>query len=48
MLKYIDLQSQYGHALSCTAIEDAVPTVLVTITGIITLTKGSDFWLKPY
>ncbi|MGQ0513724.1 ketopantoate reductase C-terminal domain-containing protein, partial [Bacillus sp. D-CC] len=25
------------------AIEDAVPTVLVTITGIITLTKGSDF-----
>ena len=29
------------------AIEDAVPTVLVTITGIITLTKGSDFWLNP-
>nr|WP_142337666.1 CPBP family glutamic-type intramembrane protease [Bacillus sp. AFS059628] len=29
------------------AIEDAVPTVLVTITGIITLTNGSDFWLNP-
>ena len=29
------------------AIEDAVPTVLVTITGIITLTKDSDFWLNP-
>ena len=29
------------------AIEDAIPTVLVTITGIITLTNGSDFWLNP-
>ncbi|MDJ1476186.1 type II CAAX endopeptidase family protein [Bacillus sp. LS15-K4] len=29
------------------AIEDAVPTVLVTITGIITLTNNSDFWLNP-
>ncbi|WP_144611619.1 type II CAAX prenyl endopeptidase Rce1 family protein [Bacillus cereus] len=29
------------------AIEDAVPTVLVTITGIITLTNSSDFWLNP-
>ncbi|MGN4443466.1 CPBP family glutamic-type intramembrane protease [Bacillus cereus group sp. MYBK79-1] len=28
-------------------IEDAVPTVLVTITGIITLTHNSDFWLNP-
>ena len=28
------------------AIEDAVPTVLVTITGIITLTNSSDFWLN--
>lgn len=29
------------------AIEDAVPTVLVTITGIITFTNSSDFWLNP-
>ncbi|MGZ7149144.1 CPBP family glutamic-type intramembrane protease [Bacillus sp. BC08] len=29
------------------ALEDAVPTVLVTITGIITLTNSSDFWLNP-
>ncbi len=29
------------------AIEDAVPTVLATITGIITLTNSSDFWLNP-
>lgn len=29
------------------AIEDAVPTVLVTIAGIITLTNSSDFWLNP-
>ncbi|MGN5651982.1 CPBP family glutamic-type intramembrane protease [Bacillus sp. Brlt_9] len=29
------------------AIEDAVPTILVTITGIITLTNSSDFWLNP-
>ena len=29
------------------AIEDAVPTVLVTLTGIITLTNSSDFWLNP-
>ncbi len=29
------------------AIEDAVSTVLVTITGIITLTNSSDFWLNP-
>ena len=29
------------------AIEDAVPTVLVTITGVITLTNSSDFWLNP-
>ncbi|HHK5533626.1 TPA: CPBP family glutamic-type intramembrane protease [Bacillus mobilis] len=29
------------------AIEDAVPTVLITITGIITLTNSSDFWLNP-
>ncbi|PFK47675.1 CPBP family intramembrane metalloprotease [Bacillus cereus] len=29
------------------AIEDAVPTVLVTITGIITFTKSGDFWLNP-
>ena len=28
------------------AIEDAVPTVLVTLTGIITLTNSSDFWLN--
>ena len=29
------------------AVEDAVPTVLVTITGIITFTKSGDFWLNP-
>ncbi|MDA1677922.1 MULTISPECIES: CPBP family glutamic-type intramembrane protease [unclassified Bacillus cereus group] len=29
------------------ALEDAVPTVLITITGIITLTNSSDFWLNP-
>ncbi len=29
------------------AIEDAVPAVLVTLTGIITLTNSSDFWLNP-
>ena len=29
------------------AIEDAVPTVLVTITGIIALTNSSDLWLNP-
>ncbi|HHT7191221.1 TPA: CPBP family intramembrane glutamate endopeptidase, partial [Bacillus cereus] len=29
------------------AIEDAVPTVLVTIAGIITLSNNSDFWLNP-
>ncbi|HFK1547948.1 type II CAAX endopeptidase family protein [Bacillus albus] len=29
------------------AIEDAVPTVLVTITGIITFTNSSNFWLNP-
>ena len=28
------------------AIEDAVPAVLVTLTGIITLTNSSDFWLN--
>ncbi|MFA9399092.1 MAG: type II CAAX prenyl endopeptidase Rce1 family protein, partial [Clostridiaceae bacterium] len=29
------------------AVEDAVPTVLVTTGGFITLTKGSDIWLNP-
>ncbi|KMY55867.1 CAAX protease [Bacillus sp. FJAT-27231] len=29
------------------AIEDAFPTVLVTISGVITFTKSGDFWLNP-
>lgn len=29
------------------AVEDAFPTVLVTISGIITFTKNGDFWLNP-
>lgn len=29
------------------AIEDAFPTVLVTISGVITFTKNGDFWLNP-
>lgn len=29
------------------ALEDAVPTVLVTISGVITFTDQGDFWLNP-
>ncbi|WP_242145086.1 MULTISPECIES: CPBP family intramembrane glutamic endopeptidase [unclassified Bacillus cereus group] len=29
------------------ALEDAVPTVLVTISGVITFTDRGDFWLNP-
>jgi membrane protease YdiL (CAAX protease family) len=29
------------------AVEDGFPTVLVTISGIITFTKNGDFWLNP-
>lgn len=29
------------------AVEDGVPTLLVTVSGIITFTKNGDFWLNP-
>lgn len=29
------------------ALEDAVPTVLIMTSGIITLSKTSDVWLNP-
>lgn len=29
------------------AVEDGIPTLLVTVTSIITFTKNGDFWLNP-
>lgn len=49
-IMYVEIYRLTKSVLPCVimhAIEDAVPTVLVTITGIITLTNSSDFWLNP-
>lgn len=47
---YVELYRLTKSVWSCVvmhALEDAVPTLLVTVSGIITFTKNGDFWLNP-
>ncbi len=49
-IMYVELYRLTKSVWPCVlmhALEDAVPTLLVTVSGVITFTKNGDFWLNP-